>query len=163
MMEIGGMAWVEPCGSTISSEEWLLAHDAYRPGPGCVAVKEPQMDNRTRPAAGQQAVVSPRGLAAAPRELRSPYGSKPQHFVWFTPAIALLLGGYLFFNKSFAYVHVPGTPVYVGEVVLLIGVAELLFVRSPWRHLLATSPVLKVLLLLMAVCSARLLVDLGTY
>ncbi len=32
-----------------------------------------------------------------------------------------LLAGYMLFDKPFAYLHVPGTPLYVGELVLLIG------------------------------------------
>jgi O-Antigen ligase len=83
--------------------------------------------------------------------------------VWFTPALGLLLGGYLFFSKSFAYLHIPGTPVFVGEIVLGIGVVEVLMVRSPWHRLLATAPVLKALAVLMAVCSIRLAFDLPVY
>ncbi len=89
--------------------------------------------------------------------------TRPRHFVWFTPALALLLGGYLFFSKSFAYLHVPGTPLFVGEVVLGIGIVEVLQVRSPWRRLLASAPVLKVLAAFMAVCSIRLIRDLPVY
>jgi hypothetical protein len=89
--------------------------------------------------------------------------ARPRHFVWFTPALGLLLGGYLFFSKSFAYLHIPGTPLFVGEVVLGIGIVEVLMVRSPWRRLLATAPVLKVLAVLMAVCTVRLARDLPVY
>ena len=89
--------------------------------------------------------------------------ARPHHFVWFTPALGLLLGGYLFFSKSFAYIHIPGTPLFVGEVVLGIGIVEVLQVRSPWRRLLATAPVLKVLAAFMAVCSVRLIRDLPVY
>jgi O-antigen ligase len=32
-----------------------------------------------------------------------------------------LLAGYLLFDKAFAYIHLPGTPLYVGEIVLLVG------------------------------------------
>ena len=32
-----------------------------------------------------------------------------------------LLAGYMLFNKAFAYIHLPGTPLYVGEMVLLVG------------------------------------------
>ena len=87
----------------------------------------------------------------------------PRRFVWFTPALGLLLGGYLFFSKSFAYIHIPGTPLFVGEVVLGIGIVEVLQVRSPWRRLLATAPVLKVLAAFMAVCAVRLIRDLPVY
>jgi O-antigen ligase/polysaccharide polymerase Wzy-like membrane protein len=88
---------------------------------------------------------------------------QPRQFRWFTPALALLLCGYLFFNKPFAYLHVPGTPVFVGEIVLAIGIAEVLQVRSPWYHLLQTSPVLRALLAFMALCAVRLGVDLPRY
>jgi hypothetical protein len=110
-------------------------------------------------------VVVPEQLAAAP-DRATPFPTSragPHSFVWFTPALGLLLGGYLFFSKSFAYVHIPGTPVFVGEIVLGIGVVEVLMVRSPWRHLLTTAPVLKVLAVFMAVCSLRLALDIPVY
>lgn len=81
----------------------------------------------------------------------------------FTPALGLLLGGYLFFNKAFAYLHVPGTPVFVGEIVLGIGIVESIHLRLPWRQLIASSPVLKALLAFMTLCFLRLLVDLPRY
>jgi O-antigen/teichoic acid export membrane protein len=84
-------------------------------------------------------------------------------FVWFTPALGLLLGGYLFFSKTFAYFHVPGTPVFVGEIVMAVGLVELLRLPSPWRHLLATSPALKAALIFLAVCCVRLFLDYPTY
>jgi hypothetical protein len=101
--------------------------------------------------------------AAPPLPWRPSPAAQPRHFRWFTLALALLLGGYLFFNKSFAYLHVPGTPVFVGEIVLAIGMVEALRVRSPWYHLLQTSPILKVLLAFMALCAARLVADLPRY
>ncbi len=87
----------------------------------------------------------------------------PRPFRVFTPALALLLGGYLFFNKTFAYLHVPGTPVFVGEIVLGIGIVESIHLRLPWRRLIGSSPVLKALLAFMAACFLRLLVDLPRY
>jgi O-antigen/teichoic acid export membrane protein len=83
--------------------------------------------------------------------------------VWFTPALGLLLGGYLFLSKSFAYLHVPGTPVFVGEIVLGIGIFELLLLPSPWRYLLTRAPVLKVVLVFLAVCCVRLFFDYPAY
>ena len=73
-----------------------------------------------------------------------------------------MLGGYLFLNKSFAYLHVPGTPVFVGEVVLAIGIVEALGIPSPWRYL-TRAPVLKVVLVFLAVCGVRLFVDYPEY
>jgi O-antigen ligase len=84
-------------------------------------------------------------------------------FRWFTPALGLLLGGYLFFDKSFAYLHVPGTPVFVGEIVLGIGIFEALQLRSPWYRLLRGSAILRMLLAFMGPCALRLTVDLPRY
>ncbi len=81
----------------------------------------------------------------------------------FTPALGLLLGGYLFLDKTFAYVHVPHAPVFIGEIVLGIGIAESIHLRLPWRRLVGSSPVLKALLAFMAACLLRLLVDLPRY
>jgi len=38
-----------------------------------------------------------------------------------TRALAVLLGGYLFFDRAFAWIHVPGTPLFVGEFILALG------------------------------------------
>lgn len=35
--------------------------------------------------------------------------------------VGFLLAGYLLFDKAFAYLHIPGTPLYIGEMVLLVG------------------------------------------
>jgi hypothetical protein len=104
-------------------------------------------------------------VGVAPAPARQPGGAppRPRYFVWFTPALGLLLGGYLFFSKAFAYVHVPGTPVFVGEIVLGIGIAELLRLPSPWRHLLTRAPVLRIVLASLAVCAVRLFSDYPVY
>ncbi|HEX6677873.1 MAG TPA: O-antigen ligase family protein [Actinomycetes bacterium] len=81
----------------------------------------------------------------------------------FTPALGLLLGGYLFLDKTFAYLHVPGTPFFVGEIVLGIGIAESIHLRLPWRRLVGSSPILKALLAFMVACMLRLVVDLPRY
>jgi O-Antigen ligase len=86
-----------------------------------------------------------------------------RRFRVFTPAFALLLCGYLFLNKTFAYLHVPGTPVFVGELVLGVGIVESIHLRLPWRRLVASSPILKALTAFMLACSLRLLVDLPRY
>jgi O-antigen/teichoic acid export membrane protein len=109
----------------------------------------------------------PSGLAGV-HGLAAPQGQQPYRrgrrpFRWFTPALGLLLGGYLLFNKTFAYVHVPGTPVFVGELVMGLGFLEAALIRVPWRRLVAQSTVLKLLLAFMAACSLRLVVDLPRY
>jgi len=74
----------------------------------------------------------------------------------FPPALRLVLAGYLFLSKPFGYIHVPGTPIYIGEVVLALGLVEILWLRWPWRPVISGSGILKVLLAFIVVCAARL-------
>ena len=48
-----------------------------------------------------------------------------------------LLGGYMLLDRAWAYVHLPGTPAYVGELVLLVGGFGVLAATG---YLLAYSP-----------------------
>ena len=86
--------------------------------------------------------------------------AKAPQFRIFPSALRALLAGYLFFSKPFAYVHLPGTPLFVGEIVLLIGVGEAFWIRAPMRQAIAGSAVLKALLAFMAWCAVRLSVSL---
>ena len=36
----------------------------------------------------------------------------------FISALILVLAGYLFFDRAFAWLHIPGTPLFIGEAVL---------------------------------------------
>jgi hypothetical protein len=56
-----------------------------------------------------------------------------------------LLGGYMFFDKAFAYIHIPGTPFYVGEVVLIVGGLGVLSATGYLRVPLRNEPVLAIL------------------
>lgn len=94
---------------------------------------------------------------------RTGWTSERRPFRVFTPALAILLCGYLFFNRAFAYLHIPGTPIFIGEIVLGIGVIEALMLRPPWLRITARSPILKALVAFAALCFARMLFDLPTY
>lgn len=41
-------------------------------------------------------------------------------------AFLFALGGYLFFDRAFAWVHVPGLPLFVGELIIILGVVAML-------------------------------------
>ena len=63
--------------------------------------------------------------------------------------ILILLGGYLFFDRAFAWIHIPGTPIFIGEMVLLAG----LFVVYRSRQSLTfirRSPAMQFLVMFMA-------------
>jgi hypothetical protein len=104
----------------------------------------------------ERGAVRDRGVRSVPIE-------EPPRFRWFVPALGLLLAGYLFFSKTFAYLRVPGVPVFVGEWVLAIGVIEAFTVPSPWRGLLRSSRALQTALGFVAVCVVRLVRDFPTY
>jgi MYXO-CTERM domain-containing protein len=89
--------------------------------------------------------------------------NRPRYFIWFTPALGLLLGGYLFFSKSFAYVHLPGTPLFIGEGVLCLGLVEAARIPSPWRYLLRTASVLRLVGVFVLLCAVRFAFDVPTY
>ena len=60
-----------------------------------------------------------------PGELELPRGTgdaSGRPLVFFSRLLGPLLAGYLLFDKAFAYVHLPGTPLYIGEIVLVVGV-----------------------------------------
>lgn len=55
-------------------------------------------------------------------------------YAWLLGPVIL---GYLFFDKAFAYLHLPGTPLYVGEILLVVGglgaLAATEYLRVPVR------------------------------
>jgi hypothetical protein len=72
----------------------------------------------------------------------------------FATFLVVVLGGYLFFNRSFAYLHVPGVPLYVGEILLATGAVQALRVMPSLRVMLRNSRPLQALLGFMALGGA---------
>jgi hypothetical protein len=58
-----------------------------------------------------------------------------------------LLAGYLLLDKSFAYIHLPGTPAYIGELTLTVGAVGVLSATGYLRIPLRDEPVLALLAL----------------
>lgn len=56
-----------------------------------------------------------------------------------------LLGGYLLFDRAFAYLHPPGVPFYVGEMVLVTGILGTLTATAYLRAPLRDEPTLALL------------------
>jgi hypothetical protein len=84
-------------------------------------------------------------------------------FRFFTPLLAVILCGYMFFGRPFSYLSIPGIPVYPGEVVLAVGLIEAVRVRSLVRPLLATSLPMKMLGGFMALYGLALARAVPTY
>lgn len=77
----------------------------------------------------------------------------------YAAVIAVLLLGYAFFDKSFAYLGV--APIYIGEIVLVIGV--LVFVLGGVGSAAFRSPITIVLLFFVFWCFITMLPHIGRY
>ncbi|MGF7239482.1 MAG: Wzz/FepE/Etk N-terminal domain-containing protein, partial [Frankia sp.] len=108
----------------------------------------------------------PAGVASVPAwpgATGAPVPPQLRPFRWFTPALLVILTGYMFFGRSFAYVGIPGTSIFIGEMVFALGVIEAVKARRVIRARVVMSPPFRVLAVFIALCAVRLLVDLPKY
>ncbi|MGF7237806.1 MAG: O-antigen ligase family protein, partial [Frankia sp.] len=115
---------------------------------------------RLGPAGHPAAVAS---VPAWPGATGAPVPPQLRPFRWFTPALLVILTGYMFFGRSFAYVGIPGTSIFIGEMVFALGVIEAVKARRVIRARFVMSPPFRVLAVFIALCAIRLLVDLPKY
>lgn len=102
----------------------------------------------------------PRHTRVAPRSSswRQPVWARgPRPFIERAFEVTLLgaLLGYLLFNRGFAWLHVPGTPLFVGEMVLALGVVMLTTTRVRVDRLIGTATPLAMLCLFITWCAVR--------
>ena len=81
-------------------------------------------------------------LVDAPGRAR---GASGRLLVLYGRLLGPLLGGYLLLDRAFAYIHLPGTPAYVGELVLTVGTLGVLTATGYLRIPLRDEPVLALL------------------
>ena len=81
-------------------------------------------------------------LVCAPDRAR---GASGRLLVLYGRLLGPLLGGYLLLDKAFAYIHLPGTPAYVGELVLTVGALGVLTATGYLRIPVRDEPVLALL------------------
>jgi O-antigen ligase len=72
-------------------------------------------------------------------------GASGRLLVLYGRLIGPLLAGYLLFDKAFAYIHLPGTPLYVGEMVLVVGGLGALAATGYLRVTVRDEPILALL------------------
>lgn len=94
------------------------------------------------------------GRAAQTATLRSaPAAPPPERYLrpepiqmrWLETGILAVLFGYIMFDRPFAWIHVPGTPLFVGEAVIGIGVWVILSSQSGVGTLIRSSASLRAL------------------
>ena len=72
-------------------------------------------------------------------------GASGRLLVLFGQSLGPLLVGYMLFDRAFAYLHIPGTPLYVGEVVLVVGGLGTLAATGYFRVAVRDEPILALL------------------
>ena len=70
-------------------------------------------------------------------------------YVFLARTLAFLLAGYLFFDRAFAWIHVPGTPLFIGELVMVVGLYVAFRSREALRFV-RLSPPMQLLVVFMA-------------
>lgn len=79
---------------------------------------------------------------------------------WFAVASSFVLGGYLLFNRAFAWIHIPGIPVFAGEIVLALALLYLATHQRETLRLARESTLLKLCFLIFIWGLIRLAFDL---
>ena len=90
-------------------------------------------------------------------------GASGRLLVLYGRLLGPLLGGYLLLDRAFAYIHLPGTPAYVGELVLTVGGLGVLSATGYLRIPVRDEPVLALLAAFFLWGFIRFLPGLRTY
>lgn len=88
---------------------------------------------------------------------------EPNTVRWFETALLALLFGYAMFDRGFAWIHIPGTPLFVGELVLAIGIAMLLTTTSRVSPMIRREYPLNILRLYMLWGGFLLVLGIGAW
>ncbi len=101
-------------------------------------IRPPHEESPYRPGSQAQAVLATQAK------------HRTNRYVFLARALAFLLAGYLLFDRTFAWIHFPGNPpLFVGEVVLAIGLYVAFRSKEVVRFIRLSSP-MQLLMLFMA-------------
>ena len=70
---------------------------------------------------------------------------EPPQMRWLENGVLFIVAGYILFDRPFAWIHVPGTPLFIGETIIALGIWVLLSTRSGVASLIRSSSSLKAL------------------
>ncbi len=90
-------------------------------------------------------------------------GGSGRLLVLYSRLLGPLIAGYLLFDKAFAYLHLPGTSLYVGEIVLAVGALGALAASGYLRVSVRDELILALLAMFMLWGLIRFLSDVSTY
>ncbi len=98
--------------------------------------------------------------ATPPRVLLRP---EPAQMQWLEKGLFVVFVGYIMFDRPFAWIHVPGTPLFIGEMVIALGVWVVLSTQSGLAGVVRGSASLRALRLFMLWGVALLVLGLLPY
>ncbi len=124
----GNATWLVIAVTVVAFAAAILA--ARRPGSAAIAI-------------GSKATRTP---VPATRYLRP----EPVQVKWLEKALVFILIGYIIFDRPFAWIHVPGTPLFIGEMVIALGAAVILSSSTGFTGIVRSSASLRVLRSFMA-------------
>ncbi len=124
--------------------------------------RAPAPTPQRRPVAKTRVAASPAGIPNPDYSAMPPTG-EPRSVRVLEVLLLFMLGGYLLFDRAFAWIHVPGTPLFGGEIVIAVGVVILLSMHTRIGDIMRGSSPMKVMLLLMAWGAALLVIALPTW
>lgn len=84
-------------------------------------------------------------------------------FVLYGRLLGPLLGGYLLFDRAFAYLHLPGSPLFVGEMMLGLGAVAALSATRYLQVPLRDEPILSLLVVFAGWGLIRTVPGVATY
>ena len=125
------------------------------------------VDVQLRPIGGGFGAPPPMLPALPGPSMRGPAPTKPplgeRLFSLYAVLIGPLLGWYMLFDKAGAYIHIPGTPLYLGELLLLVGIGGAIFATGYLRVTIRDDPLLFLLGVFMLWGLARTVPEVGHY
>jgi O-antigen ligase len=86
---------------------------------------------------------------AAKASILTHHRHRNARYLFLARAMAFVLAGYLLMDRAFAWIHVPGTPIFVGEVALAAGLYVVVRSKEASRFI-RLSPPMQALLAFMA-------------
>jgi len=81
----------------------------------------------------------------------------------FETMLLLLLAMYIVFDRAAAWIHVPGTPIFIGELTIVTGLAAMASMRLPIGKAVRMSPALKALVFFMGWGLVLLMLAISRY
>lgn len=92
-----------------------------------------------------------------------PMQPEPRIVQIFGTVLLVIVGVYLVFDRGGAWVHIPGTPLFIGEVMIILGIAAMSASQVPLGRAIRRSPAMKALVFWMGWGATLLVLAITRY